>query len=108
MAAKPSVAEELLNALQIPRLRPMPLYISEADTVSVEDFMQSRYARNYVLDISNIHWGGELNSNHVFDIFADYHSCRDSNKVRLEIRNCKLRTLCLGLLHPALYERTKS
>ena len=85
MAAKPSVAEELLNALQMPRLRPMPSYISEADTVSVEDFMQSRYARNYVLDTSNVHWGGELNSNHIFDVFADYHSSRDSNKVHLEM-----------------------
>ena len=85
MAAKPSVTEELLNALQMPRLCPMPSYISEADTVSVEDFMQSRYASNYVLDTSNVHWGSELNSNHIFDIFADYHSSRDGNKVCLEM-----------------------
>ena len=85
MAAAKSVTEELLNALQMPRLRPMPSYILEADTVSVEDFMQSRYARNYVLDTSNIHWGGELNSNHIFNIYADYHQSRDSNKVRLDM-----------------------
>ena len=47
--------------------------------------MQSRYARDYVLDTSNIHWGGELNSNHVFDIYAGYHLSRDSNKVWLEM-----------------------
>ena len=81
MAAGKSVAEELLNALKQPKLCPKPSYISEADTVSVDDFMQSRYARDYVLDTSNIHWGGELNANHVFDIYAGYHLSRDSNKV---------------------------
>ena len=67
----------------MPNMRPMPSYISEADTVSVEDFMTSRYARNYVLDTSNVHWGGEINANHIFDVFADYHTSRDSNKVRM-------------------------
>ena len=83
MAAKQSVAEELPKAIQMPNMRPMPSYISEADTVSVEDFMTSRYARNYVLDTSNVHWGGEINANHIFDVFADYHTSRDSNKVRM-------------------------
>ena len=63
----------------------MPSYISETDTVSVDDFMQSRYACDYVLDTSNIHWDSKLNSNHVFDIYAGYHLSRDSNKVRLEM-----------------------
>ena len=85
MAAGMSIAEELLNALKMPKLWPMPSYISETGTVSVEDFMQSIYACEYVLDMSNIHWGGELNANHVFDIFAGYHASRDSNKVRLEM-----------------------
>ena len=85
MAAGSSIAEELLNALKMPKLHPMPSYISEADTVSIEDFMQSNYARDYILDTSNIHWGGELNSNHLFDIYAGYHTRRDSNKVRLEM-----------------------
>ena len=85
MVAGKGVAEELLNALKQPKIHPMPSYISEADTVSVDDFMQSRYARDYVLDTSNIHWGGELNVNHVFDIYAGYHLSRDSNKVQLEM-----------------------
>ena len=85
MVAGKSVAEELLNALKQPKLHPMPSYISKADTVSVDDFMQSRYARDYVLDTSNIHWGGELNANHVFYIYAGYHLSRDSNKVWLEM-----------------------
>ena len=80
MVVGSSIAEELLIALKMPKLCPMPSYISEADTVSV-DFMQSSYAHDYVLDTSNIHWGGELNSNHVFDIYAGYHQSRDSNKV---------------------------
>ena len=63
----------------------MPSYISEADTISVDDFMQSRYARDYVLDTSNVHWGGEINTNHVFDIYSEFHLSRDSNKVRLEM-----------------------
>ena len=83
MVAEQSVAEELLKAIQMPNMRPMPSYISEADTVSVEDFMTSRYARNYVLDTSNVHWDGEINANHIFDVFADYHTSRDSNKVRM-------------------------
>ena len=85
MVAKQSVTEELLNAIQMPSICPMPSYISEADTVSAEDFMQSRYARNYVLDTSNVHWGGEINANHIFDVLADHHSSKDSNKVRMEM-----------------------
>ena len=45
MAVGSSVAEELLNALKMPpEMQPIPSYTSEADTVSVEDFMQSSYA----------------------------------------------------------------
>ena len=81
MAVGSSINEELLNALKMPKLRPMPSYISEADTVSVEDFMQSNFARDYVLDTSNMHWGGELNSNQIFDYYDGYHTSRDSNKI---------------------------
>ena len=85
MVAGKSVAEELLNALKMPKLRAMPSYISEADTISVDDFMQSRYACDYVLDTSNVHWGGEINTNHVFDIYSEFHLSRDSNEVQLEM-----------------------
>ena len=63
----------------------MPAYISETDAVSVEDFMQTHYARDYILDTSNIHWGREINSNHIFDLYAGYNQSRDSNKVCLEM-----------------------
>ena len=85
MVAGSSVAEELLNALKMPKLQPMPAYISEADAVAVDDFLQSTYIQDYVLDTSTIHWGGEINSNHVFDIYAGYNQSRDSNKVCLEM-----------------------
>ena len=83
MVAGNSVAEELLNALKMPNLCPMPSYISKADNVLVADFMQSRYACDYVLDTSNVHWGGELN--HIFDIYSGFSLSRDSNKVQLEM-----------------------
>ena len=85
MAVGKSVAKELLNALKMPQLHPMPSYISEADTVSVDDFMQSIFACDYVLDTSNIHWGSKLNLNHVFDIYAGCHLSRDGNKVWSEM-----------------------
>ena len=81
MVAGSSVAEELLKAPQMPQMWLMPSHISEADTLSVDEFMQLEYAKDYVFDTSNIHWGGELNANHIYDIFADYHASRDSNKV---------------------------
>ena len=67
----------------MPKLRAMPSYISEVDSMSVDNFMQTGYTRDYVLDTSNVYWGGEINTNHVFDIYSEYHQSRNSNKVRL-------------------------
>ena len=85
MVAAKSVAEELLNALKMPKLCPMPSNILEADTLSVEAFMQLNYAQDYILDTSNVHWGSELNSNHIFDIYAGNNHSRDSNRAHLEM-----------------------
>ena len=63
----------------------MPAYLSEGDTLTVDKFMQSSYATDYVLDTSNIHWGGEVNSSHIFDIYCDYQVHRDSVKTRLDM-----------------------
>ena len=57
MAESTSVMEELLTALKLPKLQPMPAYISEADAVTVDGFLQSNFAKDFVLDTSNIHWG---------------------------------------------------
>ena len=63
----------------------MPAYLSEGDTLTVDEFMQSSYAADYVLDTSNVHWGGEVNSSHIFDIYCDYQVHRDSVKTRLDM-----------------------
>ena len=47
--------------------------------------MQSSFAADYVLDTSNVHWGGKVNSSHIFDIYCDYQVHRDSIKTRLDM-----------------------
>ena len=85
MAAGQSLVSELLSAINVPKLRAMPAYLSEGDALTVDDFMQSSYAADYVLDTSNLHWGGEVNSSHIFDIYCDYQVHRDSVKTRLDM-----------------------
>ena len=63
----------------------MPAYLSEGDALTIDDFMQSSYTADYVLDTSNVHWGGEVNSSHIFDIYCDYQAHRDSVKTRLDM-----------------------
>ena len=83
MAAGQSLVSELLSAINVPKLQAMPAYLSEGDALTVDDFMQSSFAADYVLDTSNVHWGGEVNSSHTFDIYCDYQVHRDSIKTRL-------------------------
>ena len=85
MAAGQSLVSELLSAINVPKLRAMPAYLSEGDTLTIDDFMQSSYAADYVLDTSNVYWGGEVNSSHIFDIYCDYQVHRDSVKTRLDM-----------------------
>ena len=47
--------------------------------------MQSEYASEYVIDTSNIHWGGEVHQSHVFDIYAKFSPTRDPVKTRLDM-----------------------
>ena len=68
MAVHFSLSQELTKAINIPNLRPTPSYLSEEDAVTVDMFMQSEYASDYMIDTSNIHWGGEIHQSHVFDI----------------------------------------
>ena len=83
MAAQTSLASELFRAITAPKLTPIPAYLAEKDAMTVEDYLQSEYALNYTLDISNIHWGGEVNRDHVFDIFKNFSAEKDSVKTRL-------------------------
>ena len=84
MAASTSMAEEVLAAIKLPNLKQIVAYLSENDAASVDTYVQSEYARDYAIDITNIHWGGEMHQGHVFDIYAEY-SRKDSVQVRLDM-----------------------
>ena len=85
MAAGGSLSLELLNAIQAPNIRPMPAYLSEDDSLTVSDYLQSHYAAAYRIDVSNVYWGGEVNSGHLFDIFSMFLAHKDSVKTRLDL-----------------------
>ena len=85
MAGEKSLTEELVEAINMPKLKPIPAYISESDALSVEEFMQCDLAREYTLDTSKITWGGEINNNHVFEMYSEYSATKDSVKLRMEM-----------------------
>ena len=59
--------------------------MSEDDALTVNLFLQSEYARNYAIDIRNIHWGSEIHHSHVFDIYAVFSASKDPVTVRLDM-----------------------
>ena len=69
----------------MPNIRPIPVYLSEDDAVTVDMFMQSEYACDYMIDTRNIHWGGEVHRSHVFDIYAKFSPTQDPVKTRLDM-----------------------
>ena len=85
MAAHSSLTFEVLNAIKMPNLRPIPPYLSETDAVTSDIFMQSEYAQDYTIDTSNIHWGGEIHHDHVFDIYAIFSASKDPVQTRLDM-----------------------
>ena len=85
MAAKMSLASELFRAITAPKLSPIPAYLPKSDGLTVEWFLQSEYARDYAIDISNLYWGGEVNTDHVFDIYKKFSSEKDSVKTRMSM-----------------------
>ena len=85
MAAHSSLALDVIEAISMPNLKSTPSYLSEDDAVTVDMFMQSEYARDYMIDTSNIHCGGEVHQSHVFDIYATFSSTKDPVKVRLDM-----------------------
>ena len=80
-----SIAAELLQEINLTKLRPTPNYLSSADAMTVPDFEHSKYCEEYSLDTSNIEWGKTSNDSHVFDIFSEFSVHRDSTKVRLDM-----------------------
>ena len=85
MAAHSSLSQELIKVINMPNIRPTPAYLSEEDAITVDMFMQSEYARDYMIDTRNIHWGGEVHHSHVFDIYAKFSPTRDPVKTRLDM-----------------------
>ena len=85
MAATSSLSLELLAAIQVPNLLPMPAYLSEADSLTVAEFLQTHYAAYYKIDVSNVHWSGEINTTHLFDIFCNFQLQKDSVKTRIDM-----------------------
>ena len=83
MAAKMSLAAELFRAITTPKLTPIPAYLPESDGATVAWYLQSEYALNYTIDTSNLYWGGEVNKDHLFDIYKNFSQEKDSVKTRL-------------------------
>ena len=50
MAAHSSLTSEVLNAIKMPNIRPIPPYLAETDAVTSDIFMQSEYAQDYTID----------------------------------------------------------
>ena len=85
MAVNSSLSQELIKVINMPNIRPTPAFLSEEDAVTVDMFMQSEYASDYMIDTKNIHWGGEVHHSHVFNIFAKYSPTKDLVKTRLDM-----------------------
>ena len=75
-----SIVAELLQEINLTKLRPTPNYLSSADAMTVAEFEQSKYSEEYSLDISNIEWGKASNDSHVFDIFNEFCVHLDSTR----------------------------
>ena len=80
MAAKQSLAAVLFRAITAPKLSPIPAYLPECDGATVDWYLQSEYARDYTMDTSNLYWGGKVNKDHLFDIYKNFSSDKDSVK----------------------------
>ena len=85
MAVNSSLSQELIKAINMPNIRPTPVYLSEEDAVTVDMFMQSEYASDYMIDTRNIYWGGEVHHSHVFNIYAKFSPTQDPAKTRLDM-----------------------
>ena len=85
MATKQSLAAELFRAITAPKLSPIPAYLPECDGATVDWYLQSEYSHDYTMDTSNLYWGGEVNKDHLFDIYKNFSSDKDSVKTRMSM-----------------------
>ena len=79
------IAAELLQQINLTKIRPTSNYLSATDALTVEEFEQSEYGSDCSLDVSNIEWGKACNDSHVFDIFSKFTTQQDSSKTRLDM-----------------------
>ena len=82
-----SITAELMQQINLTKLRPTPNYLLASDAITVEEFEQTEYGSEYSLDVSNIDWGNASNDSHVFDIFHEFSAHRDRSKTRLDMLN---------------------
>ena len=85
MAEHPSLAAELFRAITAPNMAPIPQYLPESEAITVDWYLQSSLARDYAIDPCNIYWGGEINKDHIFDIYKGFAPEKDSVKTRLSM-----------------------
>ena len=85
MGEESSITSELIGAINLPNLKPIPSYLSESDAMTVSEYLQTAIAREYSVDTSNLYWGGNPNNNHVFDMFNTFKPHHDSVKTRYEM-----------------------
>ena len=85
MAQHQSIAAELVQQINLTKLRPTPAYLSISDGMTVQEFYQSEYSRNYDVDISNIYSGRDFNDSHVFDAYNVFTRDKNSVKLRLDM-----------------------
>ena len=78
--AENSIVAELLQQINLSKLRPTPNYLSASDALTVAEFEQSEYGFDYSLDVSNTEWGNASNDRDVFDIFSEFTTHQDSSK----------------------------
>ena len=86
MAQHQSIAAELVQQINLTKFRPTPAYLSVSDGMTLQEFYQSEYSRNYDVDISNIYNGRDFNDSHVFDAYSVFSHDKNSVKLRLDAR----------------------
>ena len=59
--------------------------MSKSDSLTVAEFLQTHYAAYFKIDISNVHWGSEINASHLFDIYCNFHPHKDSMQTCIDI-----------------------
>ena len=54
------IVAELMQQINLTKLRPTPNYLSASDAITVEEFELTEYGTAYSLDVSNINWGKRI------------------------------------------------